>query len=85
MIRWLVILLLLAAPHLVWGQTPDAPSVVMGIVAAVDQTEGTLVLQHGDGTRSHLNASPGLLRGIQIGDPVQGAVEGTTVRTLEPL
>lgn len=85
MIRWLAILLLLAAPHLVWGAPPDAPTVVMGIVAALDQTQGTLVLAHGDGTRSHLSAAPRLLRDIQVGDPVHGVVEGTTVRTLEPL
>jgi hypothetical protein len=64
---------------------PKAPIVLLGIVVAVDQTEGSLVLGHGDGTRSTFNTDPWLLRKVQIGDPVKVVAEGSTVRTLEPL
>ncbi len=63
----------------------DIPTVLLGIVVAVDRTHGDLVVGHGDGTRSDLNADPVLLRKIQIGDPVKVVVEGSTVRTVEEL
>lgn len=61
------------------------PVVLLGIVVALDPIEGALVLGHGDGTQSDLTADPGLLRKIRIGDPVKAVVEGSTVRTVEPL
>lgn len=64
---------------------PSPPVVLLGIVMAVDEREGSLVLGHGDGSRSTLNTDRGLLRNIQVGDLVKVAAEGSTVRTLEPL
>ncbi len=74
-------------PHtlLAYETPPNAPIVLLGIVLAVDPTQGTLVLGHGDGTRSSLNTDPALLRKIQVGDPVKVVAEGSTARTLEPL
>ncbi len=81
----LALLLLLAALGLASSPAAETPMVLMGIVVAVDQNQGALSLEHGDGTRSHLTADPKFLRDIHIGDPVQAVVEGTSVRTLEHL
>jgi hypothetical protein len=59
--------------------------VFFGILVAVDRDSGALTMEHGDGTRSHLHAAPVLLRGLEVGDPVQAVVEGRVVRTLSPL
>jgi len=81
--RALGVLMLVATLGL--ASAGEVPTVLMGIVVAVEQENGSLTLEHGDGTRSHLTAGPHLLQGIRIGDPVQAVVEGTRVRTLGPL
>ena len=61
------------------------PTVMLGIVVALQQDTGVLVLRHGDGSRSQLHAPARLLDNVKVGDPVQAVVEGTTVQTLGPL
>ncbi len=85
-IRWgPAIVLVLAALGPAWNAAADTPTVLMGIVGAGDQERGALILERGDGTRSHHIGAPGLLGNIRAGDPVQAVVEGATVRTLVPL
>jgi hypothetical protein len=57
----------------------------LGIALAVDRDAGTLTLGLVRGRSFCCTADPDLLRDVQIGGPVQVAVEGTTVRTLRCL
>ena len=67
------------------SQAWPTPVVLLGIVVALDQKQGTLVLGHGDGTQSGLTAAPNLLHKIRIGDPVSVVVQGSRVDIVEPL
>ncbi len=74
-----------AQAYLLQAKATTVPVVLLGIVEVLDPIKGALVLGHGDGTRSYLTAAPGLLQKIQVGDPVNVVVDGSIVRTVEPL
>ncbi len=74
-----------AQADLLRTKATTVPVVLLGIVEALDPIKGALVLGHGDGTQSYLTADPGLLQKIQVGDPVNVVVDGSIVRTVEPL
>ena len=64
---------------------PNPTEERLGLVASVDEQNGTFTLRHRDGRCSDLNADASLLGDLRIGAPVLVLVEGAIVRSLRRL